>query len=84
MRSGSRVCILQADEALFRQGTRATTIFEVEQGRLRVIGQVDYRRVVLHTAKSGELFAEGALFVRDGTVGAPSSTPSLTSGLDRK
>ena len=63
MRSGSHVRMLEAGEALFRQGTRATAIFEVEQGQLRMIRHVDHRPVVLHTAKSGELFAEAALFV---------------------
>jgi CRP-like cAMP-binding protein len=62
MLSGSRVRMLEAGEALFRQGTRATAIFEVEQGRLRMIRHVDHRPVVLHTAKSGDLFAEAALF----------------------
>ena len=62
MRSGSRARMLEAGEALFRQGTRATAIFEVEQGRLKMIRHVDNRPVVVHTARSGELFAEAALF----------------------
>jgi CRP-like cAMP-binding protein len=55
--------VLEAGEALFRQGDQATAIFEVEQGRLRMLRHtVDDREVVLHTARKGELFAEAALF----------------------
>jgi CRP-like cAMP-binding protein len=63
MLQGTRVRTLEAGEALFRQGNKASAIFEVEQGRLRMIRHVGHRPVVLHTAKSGELFAEAALFV---------------------
>lgn len=55
--------VLEAGEALFRQGDRATAIFAVEQGRLRLIRHtIDNRPVTLHTARAGELFAEAALF----------------------
>ena len=54
---------LAAGESLFRQGDKTFAIFEVEQGRLRLIRHtVDSRIVVLHTARQGELFAEAALF----------------------
>jgi CRP-like cAMP-binding protein len=54
---------LEANEALFRQGDRASAIFEVEQGRLRLVRRtVDDHLVVLHTARAGDLFAEAALF----------------------
>ena len=54
---------LAAGETLFRQGDRATAIYAVERGRLRLIRHaVDQHEVVLHTARSGELFAEAALF----------------------
>jgi CRP-like cAMP-binding protein len=63
IREHSRLRVLEAGEALFRQGDRATAVFEVEQGRLRMLRHtVDDREVVLHTARKGELFAEGALF----------------------
>jgi CRP-like cAMP-binding protein len=54
---------LEAGESLFRQGDKTFAIFEVEQGRLRLIRHtIDNHPVVLHTAKKGELFAEAALF----------------------
>jgi CRP-like cAMP-binding protein len=63
IRERSRVRELDADEALFRQGDRAFAIFEVERGRLRLIrNTVAGHPVVLHTARSGELLAEAALF----------------------
>jgi CRP-like cAMP-binding protein len=63
LRAGSRVSELSAGERLFRQGDKAYAIFEIEQGRLRLVRHtVDSRRIVLHTARAGELFAEAALF----------------------
>ena len=54
---------LEANEALFHQGDRVVAIFEVEEGRLRLIRHtVDSRPVILHTARPRELFAEAALF----------------------
>jgi CRP-like cAMP-binding protein len=54
---------LDAGETLFRQGSKASAIFEVEQGRLRLMRHtIDSHEVVLHTAGKGELFAEAALF----------------------
>jgi CRP-like cAMP-binding protein len=63
VRERSRVRELAAEEVLFRQGDKAFAIFEIDEGRLRLIrNTVDSRRVVLHTARAGELFAEAALF----------------------
>jgi len=63
VRQRSKLRELEAGEALFHQGDRATAIYAVEQGRLRLIRHtVDQREVVLHTARAGELFAEAALF----------------------
>jgi CRP/FNR family transcriptional regulator, dissimilatory nitrate respiration regulator len=54
---------LAADEVLFRQGDKAAAIFEVQEGRLRLVRMtIDSRPVVLHTARKGDLFAEAALF----------------------
>ncbi len=54
---------LVAGETLFRRGQKASAIFEVEQGRLRLMRHtVDSHPIVLHTARKGELFAEAALF----------------------
>ncbi|HTR56714.1 MAG TPA: Crp/Fnr family transcriptional regulator [Casimicrobiaceae bacterium] len=63
IRERSRLRELDAGEALFRQGDKAFAIFEIVQGRLRLIRHsIDSRHVVLHTARQGELFAEAALF----------------------
>ncbi len=54
---------LAAGEALFHQGDRVAAVFAVEQGKVQLIRHaIDGRRVVLHTAWPGELFAEAALF----------------------
>lgn len=59
----SKVRVLDAGEVLFRQGDRANAIFEVDQGRMRLVRHtIDNRPVTLHTARAGELFAEAALF----------------------
>jgi CRP/FNR family transcriptional regulator, dissimilatory nitrate respiration regulator len=48
---------------LFRQGDPAAAIFRVARGRLRLERlTLDGRRVILHTARTGELFAEASLF----------------------
>jgi CRP-like cAMP-binding protein len=63
LRRRSRVRLLQPGEALFRQGDRTVAIFEVKEGRLRLIRHtIDNHPVSLHTARVGELFAEAALF----------------------
>jgi CRP-like cAMP-binding protein len=54
---------LESGEALFRQGEKVSAIFEVEEGRLRLIRHtIDSHPVTLHTARPGELLAEAALF----------------------
>ena len=59
----STVRELEPGKSLFRQGDKTFAIFEVEQGRLRLIRHtIDNHPVVLHTAKKGDLFAEAALF----------------------
>jgi CRP/FNR family transcriptional regulator, dissimilatory nitrate respiration regulator len=77
IRARSRVRELEEGEALFRQGDKAVAIFEVERGRLRLIRNTAAGRpVVLHTARTGELFAEAALFAPiyhcDAVAAAPS------------
>lgn len=63
IRRSSTIRELAAGEILFRQGDKASSIFEVEQGRLRLIRYaIDGHPVVLHTARKGEFFAEAALF----------------------
>jgi CRP-like cAMP-binding protein len=63
LRRRSKLRVLEAGEALFRQGDRAAAIFEVEQGRVRLVRHsIDSHAVPLHTARAGELFAEAALF----------------------
>jgi CRP-like cAMP-binding protein len=59
----ARIRELEAGEHLFRQGDKANAIFEIVRGRLLMVRQtIEGRTVVLHTARSGELFAEAALF----------------------
>jgi CRP-like cAMP-binding protein len=63
IRQRSTIRALDAGEILFRQGHKASAIFEVEQGRLRLIRHtIDSHPIVLHTAREGQLFAEAALF----------------------
>jgi CRP-like cAMP-binding protein len=77
VRERSRVRELSAGERLFRQGDRAYAIFGIERGRLRLVRHtVDSRRVVLHTAQAGELFAEAALFSAAYHCDAVADTPA--------
>jgi CRP-like cAMP-binding protein len=63
VRQRSTVRSLEAGEALFRQRQKASAIFEVEEGRLRLMRHtIASRPIVLHTATKGEFFAEAALF----------------------
>lgn len=63
LRAQCRVRQLAAGETLFHQGDETVGIFEVEQGRLRMIRHtLNDQPAVLHTAGPGELFAEAALF----------------------
>jgi CRP/FNR family transcriptional regulator, dissimilatory nitrate respiration regulator len=63
LRERSRTQELAPDECLFHQGDKAHAIFGVERGRLRLVRHaLDSRRIILHTARAGELFAEAALF----------------------
>jgi CRP-like cAMP-binding protein len=63
LKSGGTLRELAAGEALFRQGDKATAIYKVESGQLRLVRRtVDDHLVVLHTARPGEFFAEPALF----------------------
>lgn len=48
---------------MFHQGDVADWVFLIERGRLRMVRHpASGERVALHTGRSGELFAEGALF----------------------
>jgi CRP/FNR family transcriptional regulator, dissimilatory nitrate respiration regulator len=63
VRQASRERRLTPGEALFRQGDPAAAIFEVERGRVLLVRETtDGRRLTLHTARAGELFAEASLF----------------------
>jgi CRP-like cAMP-binding protein len=74
----SAVRVLAEGELLFRQGYRASAIYRVESGRLRLIRRtVDDHLVILHAARQGEFFAEASLFADayhcDAIAAAPSS-----------
>jgi CRP-like cAMP-binding protein len=54
---------LAKGQVLFRQGDPVIGLFQVIEGRVRLIRHTpDDRLVVLHTASPGELFAEASLF----------------------
>jgi CRP-like cAMP-binding protein len=54
---------LEAGEMLFRRGDKSVGIFEIEQGRLRMIRYtIEDHAAVLASAGRGELFAEASLF----------------------
>lgn len=66
-----------AGDVLFSQGDAATAIYAVESGRLRLLRRtVDDHLVVLHTARSGEPFAEAALFSEIYHCDAVAAVPS--------
>jgi CRP/FNR family transcriptional regulator, dissimilatory nitrate respiration regulator len=78
LEDGSTVRVLSPGELLFRQGDPAAAIYNVENGRLRLIRRtIDDHLVILHTARRGEFFAEAALFADayhcDAVAAAPSS-----------
>jgi CRP-like cAMP-binding protein len=63
LNAGSVIRDLAPGEFLFEQGNRASAIYKVESGRLRLIRRtVDDHLVVLHTARQGEFFAEASLY----------------------
>lgn len=63
LEAGSVIRDLAPGELLFQQGDRATAIYKIESGRLRLIRRtVDDHLVILHTARRGEFFAEASLF----------------------
>ena len=77
IKHGSTVRDLAAGETLFRQGDAAAAIFVVEAGRVRLVRQtVDSRKVVIHTARAGGLFAEAALFASAYHCDAVADIPS--------
>jgi CRP-like cAMP-binding protein len=54
---------LARDELLFRQGERAGAVFLIVSGRLRMVRNLaSGDRITIHTGRTGEPFAEGALF----------------------
>jgi CRP/FNR family transcriptional regulator, dissimilatory nitrate respiration regulator len=63
LKDSARVRELAGGEYLFRQGDKATAIYEIERGRLGMIRYTtDSRQVIVHTGRPGQLFAEAALF----------------------
>ena len=69
---------LEAQEALFRQGSRATGIFEVIRGSVRLL-RLDRsgREAVLYVARTGDMLGEAALFSRAYHCDAIATTKSV-------
>ena len=68
---------LARGEVLFRQGDAACAIYFVDKGQLRLERHTsDGRRVTLHTARGGELFAEASLFAEGYHCDAVAIEPS--------
>jgi CRP-like cAMP-binding protein len=85
LRRRSRLRTLEAGETLFRQGDRAAAIFEVEQGRVRLIRHsIDSHAVPVHTARAGELFAEAALFADRYHCDAVAAVPSRVQAYPKR
>jgi CRP-like cAMP-binding protein len=85
LRGRSKTRVLAAGETLFRQGDRAAAIFEVEQGRVRLIRHsIDNHPVPLHTARAGELFAEAALFADRYHCDAVAAVPSRVRAYPKR
>lgn len=85
VRQRSTVRKLEAGETLFRQGDKASAIFEVEQGRLQLIRHtIDDHPVVLHAARKGELLAEAALFASAYHCDAVAPIASLVRGYPKR
>jgi CRP/FNR family transcriptional regulator, dissimilatory nitrate respiration regulator len=54
---------LARGERLFRQGEPAAAVYLILRGRLRMVRHLPSGdRMTIHTGRTGELFAEGALF----------------------
>jgi CRP-like cAMP-binding protein len=63
VRRQTSVCELAESEPLFQQGDRASAIFEVVSGRVRLERRtIDDHLVAMYTARPGDLLAEAALF----------------------
>jgi CRP/FNR family transcriptional regulator, dissimilatory nitrate respiration regulator len=76
---------LASGEALFQQGDPANAIFEVESGRLRLLRQtIEGHTVVIHTARTGELFAEAALFSKSYHCNAAAAVPSRVRAYPKR
>ncbi len=85
VRRGSVVHELAVGETLFRQGDAARAIFELESGRLRLLRQtVENHMVLIHTAKTGELFAEAALFSPTYHCDAVAAVPSRVRAFSKR
>jgi len=84
LESGSVVRDLVSGELLFKQGDPADAIYKIESGRLRLVRRtVDDHLVILHTARSGEFFAEASLFADAYHCDAVAATPSRVRGYPK-
>lgn len=76
---------LEPGQALFRQNDPISSIFLVESGRLRLVRHLeDGTPVVMHTARGGETFAEGALSAEKYHCDAVAETKAQVLSLAKK
>ena len=60
---GGEVATREAGEIVFRQGDAVSSLYGVERGRVKLErSTAEGRRVLVYVARSGETFAEAALF----------------------
>jgi CRP/FNR family transcriptional regulator len=81
---GARTEVIAAGECLFRQGDPALAIYFVEHGSLRLERFTQTGTlIVLHTAREGELLAEGALATTHYHCNAVAQMPSQVRVYDK-
>ncbi len=76
--------VIEAREALFRQGMPASDLYVVDRGRVRLVRHTATGHMLtLHVAEDGDLFAEGALFSEVYQCDAIADEKSSVRSLDK-
>lgn len=76
--------VIEAREALFRQGMPASELFVVDRGRVRLVRHTTTGHMLtLHVAEDGDLFAEGVLFSEVYQCDAIADEKSSVRSLDK-